>query len=163
MSETRVFEGYVIKGINGKRCPNEYGLSDGEEGNSYTVYLLLQPIQPSGASWDVSPGENADLRRHWANLFNKYVREAVRGNEGYPFLDVEYFEDENGGEIAVHGTTLKKIRNDQLEATRNVLRSSLESLMCYPNDEMRHELNRRSNFTKRAREIEFREDLQKIR
>ena len=158
---TPVFAGYLIKRIDEARCPTEYNLSEGEEGNSYTVYLRLKPFKTKETGpFDVPPDSDSELRQFWGKSLKEHVRRAIENNENLPFSDVEYSENEDGGLLVVHGTTLKKTQADQVEAERKRWSSCLEKLMLYPNNAMKDELNRRHGFRAKAAEIFFQEDRQ---
>ncbi len=78
---TSVFAGYLIKGIDETRCPKEYKLSKGEEGNSYTVYLRLEPIETNSDVYDVPPGIDSELRTFWGELLKERVLKVIRENK----------------------------------------------------------------------------------
>lgn len=150
---TAVFAGYLIKGIDETRCPKEY-TSNGH----YTVYLRLEPFETKETDpFDVPPECEPELRQFWGKVFEEHVR----NNKHSLFSDIEYSESEDGVVLAVHGTSLEMIREDQENAWRNRSASVLELLMIHPNREMKEELNRRHNFRARASEIKFQEHTQR--
>ena len=158
---TPVFAGYLIKRIDEVRCPNGYNLSEGEEGNSYTVYVLLEPLKTQETGpFDVPPDSDSELRQFWSESLKENARSQIESNENCPFSAVEYQEIEDSGFLVIHGTTLKKIQADQAEAERNRWSSCLEKLMLYPNNAMKDELNRRDVFRAKAAEIFFQENCQ---
>ena len=158
---TPVFAGYLIKGIDEARCPQEYNLRDGEEGNSYTVYVLLESFKTKETDpFDVPPDSDSELRQFWGESLKENAHSQIENNENCPFSAVEYQEIGDSGFLIIHGTTLKKIQADQVEAERNRWASCLEKLMLYPNNAMKDELNRRHGFRAKAAEIYFQEDHQ---
>ena len=148
-----VFAGNVIKGIDEMRCPKEYNAEKGE-GNSYTVYVLVESFKMEDG-FDVPTNADAELRQLWGESFKDHVGRAIENNPNLPFSGVEYSESEDGGVLAVHGTTLKKIHKDQLEAKTNGWASCLEKLILYPNNAVKSEINRRRLFKGNAEEIRF--------
>ena len=153
-----VFAGYLIKGIDETRCPKEYKLREGEEGNSYTVYVHLEPFKTKESDiWGLSPDVDSELRKFWGEFFNKHTLDMITQFKDPPFSGVEYSES---GELAVHGTTLEKIQKDQAETYRKRRASCLELLVCHANDVMQQEFNRRYRFRANAAEIKFQEDRQ---
>ena len=153
---TPAFAGYLIKRIDETRCPQEYNLSEGEEGNFYTVYVLLEPFKTEEAGvYNLPPNIDSELRKFWGESLKGNARSQIENNENCPFSTVEYQEIGDSGFLVIHGTTLEKIRNDQYLAERNRRSSYLEKLMLYPNNAMKEELNRRDVFRARASEICF--------
>ena len=158
---TPVFAGYLIKGIDEARCPKAYNLSEGEDGNSYTVYVLLEPFKTEeGSVYDLPPNIDSELQQFWGESLKDNARSQIENNENCPFSAVEYQEIGDSDFLVIHGTTLKKIQADQVEADRNRWASCLEKLMLYPNNAMKDELNRRHGFRANAAEIYFQEDRQ---
>ena len=157
---TPVFAGYLIKGIDEARCPQEYNLSEGEEGNSYTIYLRLESFKTEGHTFDVPTNADSELRKFWGESLKGNARSQIESNEDCPFSDVEYQEIGDSAFLVIHGTTLKKIQNDQYLAARNRWASCLEKLLYYPNNAMKDELNRRHGFRAKAAEISFQKDRQ---
>lgn len=156
---TPVFAGYSIKEIDGTKYPKEYKLSEGEQDNSYTVYLRLEPFKAKETHpFGVPPEHDSELRQFWVESLKKYVTRVIQNNTDYLFSGVEYFESEDGATLAVHGTTLEKIRADQADAEGKDWGSVLELLVYYPNGAMKDELNRRHWFRIKASEIKFQQN-----
>ena len=158
---TPVFAGYLIKEIDQTRCPKEYNLSEGEEGNSYTVYVLLESFKTKETDiWVLPTNADLELRQFWSEFFKEHVRRTIESDTDLPFSDVKYSDSEDGGVLAIHGTTLQKIKGDQLDAFRNGWASCLEKLLYYSNNAMKEELNRRDRFRANATEIGFQKNHQ---
>ncbi len=155
------FVGYWIKGIDGTICPKEYNLCEGEENNSYTVYIELEPLTTNQSHLpDLPPDIASDLRAFWGETLKQQVRTAIENNMNTLYSDIEYRANGDGGLLAVHGTTLKKIRADQAEADTNKWGSVLEQLIFYTNRAVQKELHRKSNFWMTAADTVFREVCQ---
>ena len=158
---TPVFAGYLIKGIDGTRCPKEYNLSEGEENNSYTVYILLEPFKTKESDiWNLPPDIDSELRTFWGEILKERANKAIESGGNSLYSTVEYSSSEDGAWLAVHGTTLEKIRADQAEAYTNNWGSVLELLVYYSNIAMTEEFNRRDRFKANAVEITFQEHRQ---
>ena len=165
-----VFAGYLIKGIDETRCPQEYKLNAEEEGNSYTVYLRLESFETTDI-FDLPPNIDSDLRKFWDESFKEFAQRAIQSENNLLFSDAEYQERGDSGVLAIHGTTLENIRADQLDAKRNGWSSCLEKLVYYTNGAMKEEINRWDGamkeeinrwdrFRANATEIKFQENLQ---
>ena len=141
-----VFRGYLIKGIDGTRVPEDYDFIGGDDSRSYTVYILLEPIREEEHDWNVPPNIDSELQKFWGDYFNRCSPNWI--NEySLPFSQIEYRENDDCGELKIYETSLSKIRQMEIDEIGSGEQSGvLEKLVNKINDAMRGELDRRRSF-----------------